>query len=111
MSGRQHAHHEAVSVLQVASRDLTVPVRVCRVEGEVDRDTRPALDDALGKAVAGGPALLVVDLGPITFCDSACLNSLLVARKDAEEAGVWLVLTGLGPQVRLLQPADGGPRA
>ncbi|AUY53728.1 STAS domain-containing protein, partial [Streptomyces sp. CB01881] len=75
--------------LQVTSREATMTTVVCRVEGEADHDTRHLLDAALAKAVADAPAMLIIDLAPLTFCDSTCLNSLLQAHHDAEAAGVW----------------------
>ncbi len=97
------------SSLRVASRSATVAVVVCRVEGEADHETRHLLDEALAEAVAAAPALLVVDVAPLTFCDSACLNALLQAHHDAEAVGVWLVLVGAGPQLqRLLEVTGAG---
>ncbi|MFD0275566.1 STAS domain-containing protein [Kitasatospora sp. NPDC127111] len=89
--------------LQVTTQAAAIPAVVCRVAGEPDQDNRHLLDEALAKAVADAPAMLIVDLAALTFCDSACLNALLQARHDAEAAGVWLVLSGAGPQLlRLL---------
>ncbi|MBP0450572.1 STAS domain-containing protein [Kitasatospora sp. RG8] len=89
--------------LQVTSHAAAITAVVCRVSGESDHDNRRLLDEALAKAIADAPAMLIVDLVALTFCDSACLNALLQARHDAETAGVWLVLSGAGPQLlRLL---------
>ncbi|WP_307806348.1 STAS domain-containing protein [Streptomyces sp. FH025] len=91
----------------MTARDRSVRAVVCQVAGEADHETRAALDEALANAVAAGPDLLVVDLAPLTFCDSACLNALLQARENAEAAGVWLVLAGPGPQIRRLLAITG----
>ncbi|MGW6915862.1 STAS domain-containing protein [Kitasatospora sp. NPDC054939] len=80
---------------------------VCRMEGEADHEGRLALERALSEAVAARPTLLVVDLGPLTFADSACLNALLHTHHEAEEAGVWLVLAGPGPQLQRLLSVTG----
>ncbi|WP_045693298.1 STAS domain-containing protein [Streptomyces rubellomurinus] len=93
--------------LRVTARERAVRALVCRLAGEADHETRAALDEALAEAVAAGPDLLVVDLAPLTFCDSSCLNALLRAREDAEAAGVWLVLAGPGPQIRRLLAITG----
>ena len=42
---------------------------------------------------------LVVDCDELTFCDSTGLNSLLAARRQAQDAGRTLILTGLQPVV------------
>ncbi|MEU6237499.1 STAS domain-containing protein [Kitasatospora sp. NPDC047058] len=85
--------------MQFTSREATLTAVVCRVEGEADHDTMHILDAALAKAVADAPAMLIIDLAPLTFCDSACLNSLLRAHHTAEAAGVWLILVGASPQL------------
>ncbi|MFF3071901.1 STAS domain-containing protein [Kitasatospora sp. NPDC057904] len=55
----------------MTASERAVRASVCRVAGEADHETRPALDEALAEAVAAGPDLLVVDVAPLTFCDSA----------------------------------------
>ncbi|MFF2950446.1 STAS domain-containing protein [Kitasatospora sp. NPDC057965] len=96
--------------LRITTRDTAVSAVVCRLDGEADQDTRHELDVALAKAVAEGPVMLLVDLAPLSFCDSACLNALLTAQHDAEEAGVWLVLVGAGPRLRRLLEITGADR-
>ena len=58
---------------------------VVEAVGELDDDSAPRLRGALRRALAVGPApaMLVVDLAGITFCDSAGLNALLLTRLDA----------------------------
>lgn len=86
-----------------SGQQLTVSVQrsahglVVRPEGELDRDGEGPLRAALEQAVAGGPGLLVVDCGGLTFCDSAGLDLLLGARAVVETAGGSLVLAGPGP--------------
>ncbi|MFE6746497.1 STAS domain-containing protein [Kitasatospora purpeofusca] len=90
--------------LGIASHRAVTTTVVCRVTGGVDHEHRRLLDETLAKAITDAPALLVVDLAALTFCDSTCLNALLRARNDAEAAGVWMVLSGVGPQLlRLLE--------
>ncbi|GAA1085893.1 MULTISPECIES: STAS domain-containing protein [Kitasatospora] len=84
------------------SGQLTVAVRrsahavVVRPEGELDRDGEAPLRDALEKAVAAAPGLLVVDCAGLTFCDSAGLDLILGAREVVETAGGALVLAEPG---------------
>ncbi|MFD9124040.1 STAS domain-containing protein [Kitasatospora sp. NPDC059571] len=96
--------------LRITPRETPIPSLIIRLEGEVTQDERAVLEQALEEAVAAGPALLVVDLTPLVFCSSACLNALLRARLAAEEAGVWLVLAGPGPQLRQLLDITGTDR-
>ncbi len=79
-------------------------VLVLTLTGEVTVHRRDLLRRSLADAVAARPALLVVDLAGIGFCDSTVLNALLRTRVDARSAGVPLVLAGPPPQaVRLLR--------
>jgi anti-anti-sigma factor len=66
--------------------DLTVTldttplgVPVVSVHGEVDMLSAPALDARLREVESLEPAVFVVDLGGLTFLDSAGLRSLLLA--------------------------------
>ncbi|MFF1868788.1 STAS domain-containing protein [Kitasatospora herbaricolor] len=67
--------------------------------GELDYDTAPRLRIVLRRALAARPApqVLVVDLAGVTFCDSAGLNTLLQARRNAERQDMVL---------RLARPSD-----
>lgn len=59
---------------------------VVEAVGELDYDSAPRLRGVLQRAlvVRPAPVMLVVDLAGVTFCDSAGLNALLMARLDAE---------------------------
>jgi anti-sigma B factor antagonist len=59
---------------------------VCAVRGELDEYTG---DDLLA-VLAAHPAVTSVDLGEVSFVDSAGLRSLLVARHRREQAGTGL---------------------
>lgn len=81
-------------------------VLVLTLTGEVTVHRRDLLRRSLADAVVARPALLVVDLAGVGFCDSTVLNALLRTRVDARSAGVPLVLAGPPPQaVRLLRLA------
>ncbi|MEE1828530.1 STAS domain-containing protein [Streptomyces sp. BE20] len=111
MSGPTASHPDAGGAggarLRVTTSEHAVKTLVCRIEGEVDHESRHVLDESLSSAVAAGPVLLVVDLAPLTFVDSACLNALLRIRQEAEEAGTRLVLAGPGPQMQRLLAVTG----
>jgi len=76
------------------------------VAGEVDVGTAPRLRDALVEAVADGEQV-VVDLGAVTFMDSAGLAALVVAQRVAEARGVRLRLRGVPPRVLKLITVTG----
>ncbi|MER6400834.1 STAS domain-containing protein [Kitasatospora sp. NPDC001603] len=72
----------------VTAHDSPVgPVLECR--GELDFDEAPVLNRAVHRALAARPVppMLLVDLGAVTFMDSAGLNALLIARIEAARQG------------------------
>jgi anti-sigma B factor antagonist len=52
-----------------------------RARGELDRSTEPEFRQALEEAMASGAAVLLVDLGGISFLDSAGLSVLVGAKR------------------------------
>ncbi|MCX4744635.1 STAS domain-containing protein [Kitasatospora sp. NBC_01287] len=85
---------------------LTVAVRVhgrsvvVSPAGELDHDSVGLLHERLVDALSRPDSdRLVVDCRDLWFCDSTGLNTLLAARRDAEQAGAALVLAGLQPAV------------
>lgn len=92
---------------EVTAERVGVTVAVLHLTGEADHDARHALDVAFDNALAEEPDILLVDLAPLTFCDSSCLNTLLRAHAAAEAAGIWMVLVGAGPQLLHLLAVTG----
>jgi anti-anti-sigma factor len=77
------------------------------VEGELDMDTGPRLQDEIERAHAIAPARLVLDLRGVTFFDSSGLQIVLDAEVRCREAGRELVvLPGDGEPRRVLELAD-----
>jgi anti-sigma B factor antagonist len=71
------------------------------VAGEIDLYTAPRLHGELATALAGaGPAMIVVDMSRVEFCDSTGMNVLLAAHRRAREGGGDLQLAGPRPAVR-----------
>jgi anti-anti-sigma factor len=89
-------------VLRVGTERGATLARVTLV-GELDLDGGPPLRAALAACLARRPALLVLDLRHLRFCDCAGLNLLLEARISAHRLGVDLRAEGVGGQpARLL---------
>ncbi len=73
------------------------------LSGEVDPHTTEQLDAAVDGALDADPRL-VLDLGGVTFIDSAGLRSLIRAQRQAEEASGSLVLRSPRPStLRVLE--------
>ena len=73
-------------LLKISTRTLAGAVHLV-VQGEIDLATTPVLVDRLELAGQADPALLVVDLGGVTFIDGAGLSALLGAARRARSAG------------------------
>lgn len=61
---------------------------VLQVSGELDLATVPVLRDAVGKALAEAPRVLLVDLTPTLFLDSTGCRELVRTAKAGSAAGV-----------------------
>ncbi|THA86651.1 STAS domain-containing protein [Streptomyces sp. A0592] len=84
---------------------------VVRVSGEMDLDHAGALRETLAAALARAPegAEIIVDLRNSSFCDSAGLNTLLDARRQAVRTGHVLRLAAPSHQLlRLLELTGSG---
>ncbi|WUC40116.1 STAS domain-containing protein [Streptomyces sp. NBC_00557] len=68
------------------------PCLVAKVRGVMDYVSRSHLREQLQHVIAPAQRPVVLDLEEVSFCDSAGLNVLLEARRDAERAAVALVL-------------------
>ncbi|MFJ9005861.1 STAS domain-containing protein [Streptomyces canus] len=66
--------------------------RVARVSGEMDYQTDPWFRARFKELIARGDRFFVLDLGGVSFCDSAGLNVLLGAWRQADASGAVLVL-------------------
>lgn len=67
------------------------------VAGEIDYDDAELFRAALTRALGRRGDLFEVDLAGVPFCDCSGLNVLLDIRTRAEERGVTLILTRVGP--------------
>jgi len=80
--------------LRVTTERIDDRVTVLTVTGELDRDSVPVLDAAADAALTAGAVRLVLDLGPLTFCDSSGLRLLVELHKRTD-----LRLAGARPPV------------
>ncbi|MEU8926277.1 STAS domain-containing protein [Kitasatospora sp. NPDC048545] len=96
------------ALLRIAATDLPGSALVLHLHGEVDRDQRAVLEDALTRAVKDCPPRLIVDLAGLSFCDSTGLNALLATRLEAQANSVRLTLAAPPPQLRRLLEITGG---
>ena len=67
------------------------------LKGELDLSTVGKVEDALKRAEADEPELLVLDLAQLTFLDSTGLRLIVVADQRARERGRRLVVVK-GPE-------------
>ena len=73
------------------------------VEGELDRNTAPALRDHIEWLLAGDCRRLVVEAGSVTFADVGAFDLLRAIGARGEADGCAVVLASLGePLARLL---------
>jgi anti-sigma B factor antagonist len=79
-------HHPDSSV---SARSVEPGVRVVEVVGEFDLALRPAFNDALAKA----DGHVEVDLGAVSFLDSAGIAALVEGRKAALDRGASFRVT------------------
>lgn len=77
-------------------------VSVIDVAGEVDLYTAPRLEEALTRAVAGMPPLVVVNLSHATYLDSTALRVLAAARKRVQERAGEIALVSTQPKIAKL---------
>ena len=70
------------------------------VAGELDMATGPSLEETALALLAERPALLVLDLRGVTFCDSSGIACLIRVRRAAAESGGRLELRSVQGLVR-----------
>jgi anti-anti-sigma factor len=77
------------------------------VQGELDMETGPRLQDEIERAHAAAPAVLVLDLRGVTFFDSTGLQIVLDADVRCRQEGRELIVrAGEGEPRRVLELAD-----
>lgn len=83
--------------------DVDATTLTMRLRGELDMATVPPFREVLTSRIASREFdTVVVDLGGLTFTDSAGLTILVEANEQSRVHEVELVLTGVSRQVRKL---------
>jgi anti-sigma B factor antagonist len=80
------SRHPGVDSLEVAVL-ATGAITLARLDGELDAATAPVLVERLEPAVRAGATSVVLDCGPLRFCDSSGLRALVILRRMLPEAG------------------------
>jgi anti-sigma B factor antagonist len=93
-------------VFSIERHDEAARLRLV-VQGELDMETAPRLQEEIERAHAAAPAVLALDLREVTFFDSTGLQIVLDAEVRCREAGrALVVLAGHGEPRRVLELAD-----
>ncbi|WP_327370635.1 STAS domain-containing protein [Streptomyces sp. NBC_01217] len=80
---------------------------VARVSGETDYLTDPVFRLQFKDLIARGERFIVLDLSGVSFCDSAGLNVLLGAWRQADAGGAVLVLACVPEPLRRILEMTG----
>jgi len=72
-------------------------VTVVTLHGELGVDSAASLRTTLAGLIDGCLIQIVVDLAPLTFCDSIGLSAFVDGHRRCTEAGGWLRLAAAGP--------------
>ena len=80
--------------------------RVLQVSGELDIATVDLLRDAVGKALAEGPAAVLVDLTTTRFLDSTGCRELVRTAKAGAAAGVHMAVVAPPDNWRVRRVVD-----
>ena len=82
--------------------DNTQDVSVMKVQGRVDSETAPELDDALTKLLSSNRNKIVLDLEGVEYMSSAGLRAVVRAYQGAKKAGGDLRLACVSDPVEVI---------
>lgn len=80
----------------------TQAVSVMKVQGRVDSDSAPELDEALGKLLQEGRNRIVLDLKGVDYISSAGLRAIVKAYQAATKSGGDLRLASVSNPVEVI---------
>jgi anti-anti-sigma factor len=75
---------------------------VLRISGELDVESRDAIQAAVIAAIASSAKLVILDLDELTFCDSHGVAMFIAASEEAKSQGTRVAVRNLLPPVRRL---------
>ena len=78
-----------------------------RISGELDLASSPKLEEALERATATSPSLIIIDLRDLDFMDSTGLSVLIHAHQQAQQSGHRLGIVNGSQQIRRLLSLTG----
>lgn len=85
--------------MNVTTTDINDVTLVC-VEGKVDTNTSPQLEQTLSDLVAAGKINLLADFTELSFISSAGLRVLLATAKKTKAQSGELKVCGMNPTVK-----------
>ena len=84
--------------LEITQEQLQSTI-VLHVEGAVDSNTAPELQEALLRATESSSGAVQLDLAKVSYMSSAGLRALLLASKALQKRGERLTLLKVPPQI------------
>jgi anti-sigma B factor antagonist len=75
---------------------------VLPLEGDIDLHVSPAVTESLNAMIKKKPELIVIDLSPATYIDSAGVAALILAMQEVEAYGGNFFLSGLQETIRTI---------
>ena len=78
------------------------PRAVVTMPAEIDATNADRASEVLLAAASQGPAVLIVDMSQTTFCDSAGVQAIIVAYRQATGTQFRLVATGVARIMNLV---------
>jgi anti-sigma B factor antagonist len=83
------------------------PVVIAYLAGELDSRSAYELVEALTPALTRGRSTIVLDLGALTFADSAGLSAVVTLARHANDAGIELAVRNCSPAATRLLSVTG----
>jgi len=86
--------------LLVSSRQKALGAYVVTLNGEINGQTYPVLENKLDQLLEEHPALIVLDMANVTYMSSAGIRVILKTKKTLSANAGKLVFMNLQPQIR-----------
>jgi anti-anti-sigma factor len=86
--------------LLVSSRQKALGAYVVTLNGEINGQTYPVLENKLDQLLEEHPALIVLDMANVTYMSSAGIRVILKTKKTLSANAGKLIFMNLQPQIR-----------